>query len=283
MIITKLHGGLGNQMFQYATGRRLAEKYHTDLRLDISEYSSQNQRQYQLDKFYIKANIATENDIRQFKNVKNYLFDKIRPLKKQRVVNYSSYGYDKRITKLGANIYLNGYWQSEKYFSDISDIIKQEFTLQIPLEKKYPDLIKSVSLNNSISLHIRRGDYLNKKLSQIYNILPKDYYQKALDIITPKIATPVLYIFSDDIFWVQKNLTFHYPVHYIEQNTKLADYEELILMSKCRHNIIANSSFSWWSAWLNANPEKIVIAPKDWFVSNRYFNSEIYPKDWVVI
>lgn len=283
MIIIKINGGLGNQLFQYAVGKRLAEKHQIELKFDISEYTDGYYRKYRLGNFNIEGKIASKEEINQFKkNNWQKILEKIKPYYKRTTIKYSGYGFDKNILKLGANVYLDGYWQNEKYFLDISDIIKQKFTLKNALSPIAQDLQKKTLNCNSVSIHIRRGDYItSSKFSKIYKLLPWDYYANAIKKISIEVSSPIFFIFSDDIEWIKNNTAIPSPNIIVSRN-ELNDYEELFLMSSCRHNIIANSSFSWWGAWLNSNPNKIIIGPKAWF--NFCDNDQgIMPESWLKI
>lgn len=255
MIIIKLQGGLGNQLFQYAFGRSLSVKENKILKLDISNYDSDPLRSYKLRHFNIKERIAFPLEIFWSKMIKRLGF--------------------------GQSSYLEGYWQSEKYFSDIEDTIRREFKLKDPLKNEAQKFSDEIKNTNSVSLHIRRGDYVtNDKLKGFLQPLPLAYYNEAIEIVEKKIDKPHFFVFSDDIAWVKDNLKINHQVSYVS-GSGIEDHEELALMSQCKHNIIANSSFSWWGAWLNDNPGKIVIAPKNWFSDGD--NSELIPNTWTTI
>lgn len=291
MIITKLQGGLGNQMFQYAVGKFLAEKNNAELKLDISNFGQEDKkttpRKFELKNFNINTKIATREEIKYFKKYKKsnirffrFLYNKIFA-DDSIYISQKSYYFDPEILKLKDNIYLNGEWQSEKYFKNIRNILTQEFTPKIK-SYTYEKYIEKIQSTDSISIHIRRGDYLNKKLLENYGICSLDYYNKAIKLIIEKISNPTFFIFSDDIEWVKENLKIDFPTIFVS-NGEIKDYEELILMSKCKHNIIANSSFSWWGAWLNQNPNKIVIAPKNWFKNESWAPKDLIPENWLRI
>jgi hypothetical protein len=281
MIIIKLRGGLGNQMFQYATGKSLARKNNTDLKFDLSDYIDNNERSYRLNFFNIEESIATEKEINSYKNIWNRLTNKTKPWHKRSVINYNSYGFEPDLLKVGGNAYLDGYWKNKKYFSEFNDLVKKEFTLKKNLSENAKNILNKINETNSISLHVRRGDYLtNKKFNQIYKSLDLHYYLSAIKKINKSVSGPVFFIFTDDRDWV-KNLSLPCtPI--LVSDYKIEDYEELYLMSQCKHNIIANSTFSWWSAWLNSNRNKIIIGPKVWF--NFSDNDlDIMPKEWIKI
>lgn len=285
-IIVKLKGGLGNQMFQYAFARRISEKNKTEIKFDISEYLSKQRinRHYCLSVF----NIKEEKEIKkiEYKN-KNAIFKIIRKLVtkikyKKRYINDSS-NLDKIDTTKKDSYYLDGYFQSEKYFKPIENIIRNEFTIKNELlSDRLKDAKENISNNNSVSIHVRRSDYIDdKKINKYHGALTKEYYKNAIEIINKKIQNPSFYIFSDDIKWCKENLNdLANDITFIEN---LKDFEDLELIKTCKHNIIANSSFSWWGAWLNNNPNKIVIAPKNWFANKNKNSNDLVSKTWIKI
>lgn len=273
MIISYLSGGLGNQMFQYATARRVAEKNNAELKLDLSWFNSKRSknppRPYKLDVFDISGTPASHSDLakvgihtgllhRIFRKFKLY---SPKVYKKEKYVDvYPFCLLTEEALDYGDNVYLEGYWQYEEYFYDIAEIIEKEFTLKKQLSDCGSQLLEKISSDpNSVSLHIRRGDYGKLNL-----VLPLDYYDRAIKIIRAKIKEPTFYIFSDDIGWVKENLKLESPAVFVEGKS-VKDYEEIYLMSRCGHHIMANSSFSWWGAWLNSNRNTLCIRPKDFF------------------
>lgn len=289
MIIIKLFGGLGNQMFQYAAAGRLAYIHRTKLKLDISHFNSQALRKYSLNCFNIQEDFATPDEINKFKpwemklpkkiisNIKRLL------LKSHRlVVEEKFYHFDSEILNLPNEVYLNGYWQSEKYFKDIEEIIRKKFTIKYPQTGKNKDLAEQINSCESVSLHVRRGDYISDvNVNQIHGICELDYYYSCIKQITQKIDKPIFFVFSDDPAWTRENFRTDYPMVIIEHNRPKNAYEDLRLMSQCKHNIIANSSFSWWAAWLNSNSGKIIFAPKKWFKSIEKNDCDLFPNDWI--
>ena len=283
MIIIKLNGGLGNQLFQYSLGRKLSIKNNDIFKLDLSGFTKDNPRSYSLGHFNIVENLAKKEDVAKFnKKGLSKLFEKIKPYYKKSVIKYKGYDFDQNILKLSGNFYLDGYWQSEKYFKDIEGVIRKEITLKEPLVDEHANLINNIKNSNSVSVHIRRGDYAtNKKFSAVYNLLDEEYYQRTVKFIAEKIKEPKFFIFSDDIKWAKQNLNIPYPKIFVSDNSEIKDYEELTLMSFCKHNIIANSSFSWWGAWLNTNIDKIVLSPDKWFNIGVGNTSDLIPEDWI--
>ena len=288
MIIIKLKGGLGNQMFQYACGRHLAQKNSDVLKLDLGWFqpggvaASDTVRPYALDAFAITAPIATDEDIAR---VRGPLF--VLKAIVQKVLNklwpVSSYVFDPRVLTRKGDVYLDGYFQSERYFKDSEPIIRKEFQLTNPLGAIAQNIAQEIESSNSVALHIRRGDYVsNADASAFHGICPPDYYHAAIKEIGKRVQEPKYFVFSDDIEWAKADAGMPGHAVYVSQKD-IADYEELFLMSKCKHAIIANSSFSWWGAWLNENPNKIVIAPKRWVADPNVNTADVAPGEWIRI
>lgn len=288
MIITRLFGGLGNQLFQYALARRLSLLHNVALKLDISQIETYKIRNYSLNVFNTIENFATESDVLRFKGGRlaqcRKLAEKILPYYKRSSLKEQFFQYDPNILRSSKNVYLQGFWQSENYFKDIEDIIRREFTIKIKPNsnnEKTTVLVKSV---NAVSLHIRRADYAPSSFyHQFYGTCDLAYYRLAVDVVARKVASPHFFVFSDDIVWAKKNIILKYPTEYISHNCNTNDFEDLRLMSQCNHHIIANSTFSWWGAWLNKRPNKIVIAPKRWFKDESIDTKDLIPEDWIRI
>lgn len=282
MILIKLTGGLGNQMFQYALGRVLSLKNNSQLKLDTSIYNTDQSgitaRKYVLGVFDIKENFTTKFEISKL-STSNKLFKKIGLVKKTHYIEKEANIFDRKIMSAVGDIYLDGYWQAEKYFIEYRDQILKDFTLKNKLSESVKKIENEILNTNSISLHIRRGDYVtDQKTNKFHGLCSLDYYKKAIKYITDKNSNCIFYIFSDDIEWVKNNLKIDNKTVYVS-NGSIQDYEELYLMSQCRHNIIANSSFSWWGAWLNKDVNKVVIAPKKWDNSGK--SNDIVPGSWI--
>jgi hypothetical protein len=285
MVITKLIGGLGNQMFQYAVGRRVSLLNNTELGLDISDFSNTQiatPRKYSLDVFSISGRIATKEEVMIIKPVKNIWAERIKNI--LHLNKGDDFSFNPKILKTKDNSYLEGYWQSEKYFKDIEDIIRKDFTLKNPLGDAAQKIENEINKSqNPVSVHIRRGDYITDKTTNLYHgTCSPEYYEKAIEIIKKGVDSASLFIFSDDIDWVKNNLSFNLPTIYVSQKG-IADYEEMILMSYCKHNVIANSSFSWWGAWLNNHKDKLVIAPRKWFNAGDANSADLIPDNWIKI
>ncbi len=243
MIISKIKGGLGNQMLQYAAGKSLSIKLNTTLGLDVSWFNHKRAYCYLLPYFNIDNNI-----------VKNYKYD--------------FYYQESQDGEIKDNTLIEGYWVDENYFKDIRDIIIQEFTLKYPIDT-------SIIKPNSISLHVRRGDKVKNKK---YIILTEQYYYDCVNIIKTEYNVNNIYIFSDDIQWAKNNLQLDNTV-FMERHDSNTCYNDIILMSLCDYHIIGNSSFSWWGAWLSQD-NKFTICPEYWMTEKEQHN--YYPDRWMV-
>lgn len=285
MIIVNLSGGLGNQMFQYAFGKAIEIKYGFKLKLDANYYFSRQciesevPRKYLLDKFNIKTELASLKEVKKL----NPIYKKIiRKIKLRLFGPSNAFAYIENEIKNNDNQYYIGFWQNEKYFIDIRQILINEFTLSSRSTKIFDDFLNQINQNtNSVSVHIRRTDILNPK-NPYREICDKKYFDKSMEIMKGKIDNPTFFIFSDDIEWCKENIKNNGNTIFVS-NDETKDYEELILMSKCKHNIIANSSFSWWGAWLNTNPEKIIIGPKKWLDIPEKEYADVLPNNWIKI
>jgi hypothetical protein len=269
MIIVRLIGGLGNQFFQYALGRHLAERHKTTLKVDISPFEEYKLHKYSLWAFNIQENFASAEDIKAVTSKKERHFH-----------------FDSDVLELCDNVYLQGYWQSEQYFKDIPELICQEFSVKTTLAGRDKELARLIGSCEAVCVHIRRGDYVPKTYSdQIFDACELGYYLESIKTILSQVRDPHFFIFSDDPEWARDNLKLSYPTILVDHNNASKNYEDLRLMGLCKHNIIANSSFSWWGAWLNPNPHKKVCAPKMWFNNNvRNLDSkDIIPSSWIQI
>ena len=284
-------GGMGNQMFQYAFGRYLSVKHNTTLKLDLSILLDRTPRKdfvfrdYDLGIFDIEENFASEKEISAIRDwspspLLKKILKKIRGIRKNYIrepfPNFSGAVYHSP-----DNVFLDGYWQTEKYFQDIEDIIKKEFVVKEHLSEQALMLANQIRKNNSVCVNVRRGDFI---LNSYHNVCDLRYYRKAEAIISSKIQDPYFYIFSDDIEWCRENLGFYSPATYVSHEfagKKFQDY--LRLMSYCKHFIIPNSSFAWWAAYLSPSQNNIVIAPQKWVADDNYNEEDVYRKNWIRI
>ena len=276
-------------MFQYAAGRFLSMLHEVPLRLDTQDFKGYTLHNgFELHRIFdIDAQIASNRDVRQvlgwraFNPLRRKLFHK-RFLKFRGtslfVDSLSNYRYN--LTNMPDACYLMGNWQSERYFVHIMDTIRSDFRFRTAPAGKNAELAELISNTTAVSLHIRRGDIAVDPTSlAVHGLCSLDYYRKAIEYVAPKLAKPEFVIFSDDMHWVRENLHVSYPCYYVNNNKGLESFNDMRLMSMCQHHIIANSSFSWWGAWLNPSKEKIVVAPQRWFAAN-YDSSDIVPSSW---
>jgi hypothetical protein len=290
MVISQIIGGLGNQMFQYAAGRALSLKIDTPLVLDISGFEDYRLHQgFELQRvFNCPFEIASKADVRMVlgwqspaivrKIVSRKPFSSIF---RRRFVADPFFYYWPGINSLSKNTYLAGYWQSEKYFCNVASQIRADFSFRLPLENNNAELVRQIGQVNAVSLHVRRGDYASDpKTTATHGLCSLDYYRAAIRHVSERVQQPTFFVFSDDIAWIKSNLQIDFPHQYIDHNHGTESYNDMRLMSLCRHHIIANSSFSWWGAWLNPSIDKIVIAPKRWF-ANQTDVRDLLPQDWV--
>lgn len=285
-VIVKLNGGLGNQMFQWALARMIQVTTDMDVRLDMSYFSNSYARPYQLDIFKIEPNFVEDF----WTKLKLAFIWKFRAfLRWERVFGYTvfsekQFNFDRNIHRIKPNTYIEGFFQSELYFKCIEGTLREDFKFATLPDENNRKVLNMISSGVSVSLHIRRGDYVNKKrYKDLYAECSLNYYLKAVQYFEKKYPSFTVFVFSDDIEWVRKNLRLPCKSVYVAHNKGKDSFEDLRLMSSCTHNIIANSTFSWWGAWLNSNPGKIVIAPKKWFKDDSIVQTDIIPAEWVRI
>ena len=297
IIVTRLIGGLGNQMFQYATGQALADRMGAVLKLDVTDFDTYSLRKYELGDLQIRAELAGPSDLKPFCRDKPTesgvpsIFARIKRrlgFRPPSVFGESGFGYDERITRISAPVYLDGYWQSEKYFKPIANQLRADFTLSSAPDAPNQAILAAIDAANSphnsaaVSLHVRRGDYVsNASTAQYHGACSLDYYKEAIAYIAARISEPHFFIFTDDPQWVSENLKTSYATTLVQANGPDRGVFDLNLMKSCRHHVIANSSFSWWGAWLNAHPEKLVVGPKIWFKGAKHETNDLLPLDWV--
>lgn len=294
MIIVRLNGGLGNQLFQYAAGYSLAQRNKDILKIDLSGFklsitNRQARRNPDILQFKINALQADSELIRNFKYPYGYLSIFLRFFSHRILKRYYS-DWHPKILNLKGDIYLEGYFQCEKYFFDYFDLLIKELELHDVYKEQISDQLKNISkLTQPVSLHVRRGDYISDpKTKLLHDICTVDYYQNALSIMKDKLGEINLIVFSDDVSWVRENLLLGNNVTYISdvinlQGERYSAPQELVLMSQCHHHIVSNSTFSWWGAYLNRRSDKIVIAPNIWNRSRVDSHKNILPASWLTI
>ena len=293
MIVVKLAGGLGNQMFQYAAGRALAEKHHTKLLLDIFFLMDRSPRRnfvyrsFNLDLFDLDFVFATENQVvsfGRFERFARYYFP-IKRIFSKAVLNYKRedpYKFDESFFSLKDNSYLEGYWQSEKYFKEIENIIRKDFTFKNIDNINNQALLEQFRKGTSVCLNVRRGDFVfNPNASQHHGTCTLDYFHDAVKYYRERFSDAHLFVFSDDIKWCCENFTEDYYTVIGHEYAGKYFGNYLYLMTKCMHYIIPNSSFGWWAAWLNNGADKLVIAPKKWYNNPKMDVSCLVPREWI--
>jgi len=293
IVVTRLIGGLGNQMFQYAAGRALALRSGAALKLDLSGFAVYPKRHYELGDFLICATPASDVDRAAFGlRAAGALAEWGRRVRRLLGTDIGSEGspiyterhfhFDAQVRDLTPPVYLDGYWQSEKYFSDCAELLRQEFTPSMSLDGENAAMAARIAAVNAVSLHVRRGDYVSElDVSRYHGICPPDYYRSAVDYIAQRVPGIHLFVFSDDQHWVRENLRFDLPTTLVAANSPDRGFRDMQLMARCRHHIVANSSFSWWGAWLNPARGKIVVAPRRWFDASSNDTRDLIPPDWV--
>ena len=287
MIVMRVKGGLGNQMFQYAAGRALALDTDQPLALDLRHYGRAREHGYGLDRFKIAHKALADQDLppvarkRPFAYALARLTGRMPPL-----VQEKSLAFDPDIAGLDGPAWLEGYFQSERYFARHADTIRRELTPLAAPDPENARWLEQISADPlAVSLHVRRGDYVrNAKFAAQHGSCTPKYYTRALEHVTRQLGTePVIYAFSDDPDWVRGNLDLPAQIKVVGHNDASRNIEDLRLMSACRHHIVANSSFSWWGAWLNPRADKIVAAPAMWFADPATVNPDIWAQGWTRI
>lgn len=292
MVVCNLTGGIGNQLFQYAMAKSVALRGKTELFFDIRSFQWDELRTFKLDQLGLDYKIVSNemveylksNPLSYYQRLKKQL-GVIEPYYKHSYIKELSFQFDDNFKKFRSkNVYLEGYWQSQKYFESIRLHILTEiqFGLSANISGKY--LTKILKERESVSIHVRRGDYAhNPETASYHGLMNFDYYKKAIDLIKTKLNHPYFFVFSDDKAYVKELFGDFNNLVIIEECER--DIDDLCLMSNCKHQIIANSSFSWWGAWLNQNQNKIVIAPNQWFndVSMQLQTKDLIPSRWIKI
>jgi hypothetical protein len=287
VILARLFGGLGNQLFQYACARRLAHGLGETMKLDLSAFEAYGPRKYALETLSVSAPVATEREVADFERragvsarLPRWLLRAV-PGWRYEVFRERSFAFDPEVLELRGNILLEGYWQSERYFRDIADLVRREFALKPALSAHGASLATRILGCSAVSVHVRRGDFVtNPAASRVHGVCEPDYYERAVETIARDEPQPHLFLFSDDPQWTAQNLRFRFPATLIEGAAQANPAEHLQLMSLCRHHVIANSSFSWWGAWLNPRPGKRVVAPNKWFNTATKDTRDLIPSGW---
>jgi hypothetical protein len=287
MIVVRILGGLGNQMFQYAAGRALAAATGVPLRVDLQDLgSSTSHGGYALaDTFGLQPQRATRDDLRAVLGARYFLrrlmlHRRGSLLRNGRVVVEPHFRYWPGLWSVRAPCYLSGYWQSPMYFGPVAAQIRSDFAFPWSLSPEGLRFAETIASSCAVSIHVRRGDYAaNPATLKMHGLCSLDYYQRAISHIASRVERPKFFVFSDDMEWSMANLKIPFETCYVGAQQKLPAREDLRLMSLCRHHVIANSTFSWWAAWLNSRVDKIVCAPQQWFADSQDVGS-LFPTEW---
>lgn len=301
----RLGGGLGNQLFQYAFGRRFSLANHARLVLDATGYDNvespdpgRGVRMLGLDHFKIEGMIMrrvrdatppqswTRRKIRKYWDKATRLVESRKPyyLRRQVVEPVENhFHFDPRLYSrlIRGPVFLYGYWQTEKYFADIEATIRAELVVRDELDGMNAQFAKAISSMNSVSIHVRHGD--NATTETALGVLPPGYFTQTVNAVSNEITNPHFYVFSDDIPWARQMLALDQPVTFVEHNGDARNYEDLRLMSMCRHQILSNSTFSWWGAWLGKKDAQIVYAPRRYYQNIDRPNPDLYPEQWRLV
>jgi hypothetical protein len=293
VVIVRLTHGLGNQLFQYAAGLCLAVHHGTDLRLDITALKEVRKDQpFRLNSFCIDEKLASSEDIAAFPGAQGDLVGRARytierifnPYYRCSTFIERGFTFDPNLFRSQKDVYLFGYWQSEKYFSGIRGTLLKKLELRGEMSLESQRIAKMISETRAISVHVRRGDYANNPATRkFHGTCSREYYENCASLIKERIPDACFFVFSDEPDWARQNLNIGDKITYITSNVPSRPHEDLKLMSMCEGHIIANSTFSWWGAWLNRNPNKIVLAPRKWFNEAPNDTRDLIPDGWIRI
>src|SRR5262249_12175713 len=278
-------GGMGNQMFQYAFGRRLAHKHGTELKFDLGFFEDQDQsnpdhvvRRYDLDIFNVTGTPASDREISRL--ARRTDIDLVERLMNRILGPRSShirephFHYSEAAFRAKDDVYLDGYWQSGKYFADAEDLIRSDFTFREDLTAPARALLSEIETSESVCVNVRRGDFVT---NPFHGTLGQDYYGEGEGIVKRSASEPTFFVFSDEVEWCEANLRFDGPTVYVSHEYAGRKFQDYIrLMAACRHFIIPNSSFAWWAVWFNRNTDRTVVAP-----TNSFSDPTLDPKDLV--
>jgi hypothetical protein len=284
MIIVQVTGGMGNQLFQYCSAKALSIKKNIPLVMDLS-YFERTGKKDGLHYFPIPDKAATDSELRPFyeRGLLTKAVQRLKPYTKREIYREKFFHFDPDFFNVKDTVFLKGIWQSEKYFIDQAETIRQILTIKEEYIKHLFPLRTELQSTNSIAIHVRRGDYLTAVALDVLGLQGNEYYQAAWSTITSQVPNAQVYYFSDDIKFVEEELMPIIPGKILSRPEPNNYIEDFYLMSQCKHNIIANSSFSWWAAWLNNNPGKTVVAPKKWFNNGPKDTQDLIPNSWVRI
>ena len=291
MVISRIVGGLGNQMFQYAFGRALSLAREAEHALDLHDFGDYLLHNgFELSRLFdIKARDLSTREIREVIGWRGG--GRIRRALTRRRYAWARgtqfivephFHFWPPALAAPADCYVAGYWQSEKYFAPAEGMIRKDFMFRLPLSPENEAVRQRMESCEAVSVHVRRGDYVsNQQTFATHGVCTADYYAKAIAFVAARCTKPEFFFFSDDALWPREHLKTGFPQHYVTSNRGSDGYNDMRLMSHCRHHIIANSSFGWWGAWLNPSLDKIVVAPRRWFATDLPDTRDLIPAGWI--
>lgn len=288
MFVFQFMGGLGNQLFQYAAARSLSIKRGIPFKIDFDDPYKFVKRKFNLSAFNLQVEHASWMELYKCKpkrRIEKRLWKLVGKDPACRLYTEKTYyTYDPGFFSCPDGAYISGFWQTEKYFLDIEDTLRSELTFSIPASGKNEEWIKKINSCTAVSVHVRRGDVITvAKTNKLFNVMTPAFYENAMNNMASSFKDCVFFFFSDDIEWVRENIKTTYPAHYVDANDDAHNYEDLRLMSSCKHHIIANSSFSWWGAWLNPDKQKKVIGPAKWMSDRNIADTDHIPLTWTLL
>lgn len=287
-VIARIEGGLGNQLFQYAAARSLADRLGCDLMLDLRGLERNGDRPFQLDLYRIRAAVAPMELLAELPDWRSSRAGRLRSALSQRLPSFfdfpvfwpQTFAFDPRFARILRPAFLVGYWQSEKYFDWNRKRLLQDIQLVAPMVATEPWL-EHIRGTHSVALHVRRGDYVsNSAAAQFHGLCDMDYYRKAIGALRGQFPDIEIFVFSDEPDWARQNLQFGVPMHIVDANPPDKGHLDMELMRHCHHHVIANSSFSWWGAWLCEHTGQRVYAPSCWFADAGVDTSDVVPARW---
>ena len=287
MIVARIEGGLGNQLFQYAFGTQLASQHDTELVLDLSSYASKPAHGYMLDRFSIRARELRTDERKRIpgrygEGTRSLLQALVFAGKELTRVRERPFGFAERYMSAPDDNYLVGYWQSERFFRDVTANIREQFHPAVSMSSETLRIRDRMLNSSSIAIHLRRGDYITTKPMAARN-LSLDYYRECVASQLERRPESQVYVFSNDIPWCHANLDLPCPVHFVEHTNNATAHEDLCLMTAAECFVVANSTFSWWGAYLGERQDRTVFAPKSWYHPKTLDDQDINCKDWILV
>lgn len=293
-VIIRLQGGLGNQLFQYAFGVYLSKLYKSSVYLDKflleNHHLNDTPRQYELGAYALSSNLLTESERKKFKILNPSLMTRFLAIRNIKLLNVSyinedEYEEGRRSFYSDSILVVQGFWQNVNYVEQVRNDMRDLFYSYQTSNQNLKEIISKFKNSSSVAIHVRRGDYVsNAGAAKFHALCDMSYYKRAIEKIKTVVTAPIFYIFTDDASWVDgqfQGLNINYEI--ISSSYLFNHHDELFAMAHCKHNIIANSSFSWWGAWANKNLDKFVIAPKIWHKSSDSPPLNLLPKEWELI